>query len=536
MVLKQKLDREFQDRFELFARVIDKDLSNSSSTLQIHIKVLDANDNNPVFEKSFYIFDLFMPRESKITLGSVKATDMDLGKNGQVVYQIVSINKYHAQFMTVDKTSGLLELFVTDWCKFPSSHVRLNVSATDGGMEPLQDLAIVNINITKFNCYEPEIKIGDTSVKGVIKISPGIEANGFISFINVYDEDGDDVSCSVDSKYLNLLSVYKNIFKLILMIDAVNIYEDEIFFNILCFDNGKPSMNASKNFTIVFDSQNYNAPVFLSEDYNFYVQENNDTPVFIGSVRALDIDRGKNGEIEYFLLNENNILSVGKDSGDLFLLKSLDYEVNQLFEFLVIACDRGEPNLTSNVSVFVNVVNTNDRAPMFDRQISKMSVYENSPKHTFVGHLSIHNDDLKPFDEVFFVVDNESSTLFNKHFYLDNVTRSITTKLMIDRETISSFVFKISVYDAHTNVSISSTELFITILDVNDNVPIILKPDSTSAVLEISKFLPPASMVTQIVAVDHDSSMNGQILYLLNHTSKYSSMFSLNNQTGELYL
>ena len=52
--------------------------------------MLDRNDNNPVFERSTYIFEL--EENTELVELQVGATDIDIGSNMEITYSIVNSN------------------------------------------------------------------------------------------------------------------------------------------------------------------------------------------------------------------------------------------------------------------------------------------------------------------------------------------------------------------------------------------------------------------------------------------------------------
>lgn len=61
-------------------------------------------------------------------------------------------------------------------------------------------------------------------------------------------------------------------------------------------------------------------------------------------VSAIDSDCGVNAMVNYTLLDapsKNNPFYVKSISGEICIASDLDYEVKQVYEFLVIATDRG---------------------------------------------------------------------------------------------------------------------------------------------------------------------------------------------------
>ena len=61
-----------------------------STSLVVVIKVLDENDNDPVFTKSRYEQNITENLSGEVFVKEVEATDTDIGANGRVTYAILS--------------------------------------------------------------------------------------------------------------------------------------------------------------------------------------------------------------------------------------------------------------------------------------------------------------------------------------------------------------------------------------------------------------------------------------------------------------
>jgi len=100
--LAQNLDRETLDRHALTVLATDNGSPAATASTSVLITVLDDNDNDPRFEKDFYGFELLENLPSSTLVGSVSATDPDLGKNSLLRYAIVQANSSFA----VDPDTG----------------------------------------------------------------------------------------------------------------------------------------------------------------------------------------------------------------------------------------------------------------------------------------------------------------------------------------------------------------------------------------------------------------------------------------------
>ena len=77
----------------------------------------------------------------------------------------------------------------------------------------------------------------------------------------------------------------------------------------------------------------------------------------VGKVTATDADKGENADVTYSLLTEwgNEVFSLNPASGIFTLTSSLDYEKTEHYMFVVSGTGHGEPQLSSTVTVYINV-------------------------------------------------------------------------------------------------------------------------------------------------------------------------------------
>ena len=67
-----------------------------NSTATVNVKVIDKNDNEPVFTNLTYNFDVSENAKVKTKIGRVVAKDIDDGLNGEVGYSIIGGNTDNA--------------------------------------------------------------------------------------------------------------------------------------------------------------------------------------------------------------------------------------------------------------------------------------------------------------------------------------------------------------------------------------------------------------------------------------------------------
>lgn len=75
---------------------------------------------------------------------------------------------------------------------------------------------------------------------------------------------------------------------------------------------------------------------------------------------------------------------------------SLDREEQELYAVVVQAIDQGQPPLTGQAVVYVQVADVNDKSPYFVPAVPQGEIEEHSPANTPVAHLNLNS---KTFDD-----------------------------------------------------------------------------------------------------------------------------------------
>lgn len=83
------------------------------------------------------------------------------------------------------------------------------------------------------------------------------------------------------------------------------------------------------------------------------------------TVTATDCDSKENAEILYYSLSPDFSIT---SHGTIFPATKLDYErPNHLYEFIIMAVDKGEEPKTGTATVRIHISNVNDEAPEFSQ-------------------------------------------------------------------------------------------------------------------------------------------------------------------------
>ncbi|XP_031159013.2 protocadherin gamma-A12-like isoform X8 [Sander lucioperca] len=367
LVLDKELDREKEHDLNFLMIAVDGGNPQRSGTANIHVTVLDANDNAPVFEQAFYKGSL--PENSALdtVVVSVSATDADEGVNGDVTYEFSRISDRAKKVFSLNSKTG--EIKVIGQVDFESnSKYEMRIDAKDG--YGLSSDSKVLIEISDVNDNAPVVYMKSLMNPIAENVSPGTE----VGIINVQDRDSENngqVRCSIQQGVpFKLVPSIKNYYSLMTTGQLDRELVSDYNITITATDEGSPPLSSSKTVQLSVADINDNPPVFEEQSYSAYVTENNKPGSTLCSVTARDPDWRQNGTVIYSLLPGevngapvSSYLSVNGDTGVIHAVRSFDYEQFRSFKVHVMARDNGSPPLSSNVTVSVFISDVNDNSP-----------------------------------------------------------------------------------------------------------------------------------------------------------------------------
>ncbi|XP_024919204.1 protocadherin gamma-A12-like isoform X24 [Cynoglossus semilaevis] len=383
LVLDKELDREKQEEINLVLTALDGGSPPRSGTVVIHVTVLDANDNAPVFSQAVYKASL--PENSPVdtVVVTVSATDADEGVNGDVTYDFEHVTKEVKKIFSIDNKQGKIKVIgAVDY--ETTSAFEIRVKAKDG--LGLSSYAKVIVSISDVNDNPPVINLKSLTNAIPENTSPGTE----VGIINVQDADSDNnqkVRCSIQQNVpFKLVPSIKNYYSLVTTGQLDRELVSDYNITISATDEGSPPLSSSKTVHLSVADINDNPPVFEEQSYSAYVTENNKPGSTLCSVTARDPDWRQNGTVIYSLLpgevngaSVSSYLSVNGDTGVIHAVRSFDYEQFKNFKVNVMARDNGSPPLSSNVTVSVFISDVNDNSPQI--------LYPSSDRNSFMTEL-----------------------------------------------------------------------------------------------------------------------------------------------------
>nr|XP_061793148.1 protocadherin beta-15-like [Nerophis lumbriciformis] len=367
LIIEKELDREQEKELTIVLIATDGGAPQRSGTVVVHVTVLDANDNAPVFSQAIYKTTLPENSAPDTVVIKVSAADADEGVNSEVKYEFDHISDETNSVFKLDKETG--EVTVSGSIDYEEgSSYEMQITAKDG--LGLVSSCTLIIDVTDVNDNAPLIFI--KSLKNPIpeNTPTGTE----VGIINVQDRDSEQngqVRCSVQQNVpFKLVASIPNYYSLVTTGQLDRELVSDYNITISSTDEGSPPLSSTKNIHLSVADINDNPPVFEEESYSAYVSENNQVGSTLCSVSARDPDWRQNGSVIYSLLASeingspvSSYVSVNGDTGVIHAVRSFDYEHLRSFQVRVMARDNGSPPLSSNVSVSVFVSDVNDNLP-----------------------------------------------------------------------------------------------------------------------------------------------------------------------------
>uniref|UniRef100_A0A3Q3VQL5 Cadherin domain-containing protein n=1 Tax=Mola mola TaxID=94237 RepID=A0A3Q3VQL5_MOLML len=538
LVLEKELDREQKQDLTIVLVATDGGSPQRSGTAVIHVTVLDANDNAPVFSQAVYKASL--PENSPLDtlVVTVSATDPDEGPNGDITYNFDHVAQDYVSLFSLDPKTGAIRVIGSiDYETDNSFELRIRAKDVPG----LTSYCTVIIDVTDVNDNPPAISLKSLFNPIPENVSPGSQ----VGIINVQDRDSGtnrQVHCSIQQNVpFKLVPSIKNYYSLVTTGQLDRELVSEYNITITATDEGSPPLSSSKTVHLSVADINDNPPVFEEQSYSAYVSENNKPGSTLCSVTARDPDWRQNGTVIYSLLPGevngapvSSYLSVNGDTGVIHAVRSFDYEQLRSFKVQVMARDNGSPPLSSNVTVSVFISDVNDNSPqiLYPAPEGNSFMTELVPKAAHGGSLvskviAVDADSGQNAWLSYHIVKSSDPGLFTIGVH----SGEIRTQRDISESDSMKQNLIVAVKD-NGQPSLSATCSMY--LLISDNLILYPAPEGNSFMTElVPKAAHGGSLVSKVIAVDADSGQNAWLSYHIVKSSD-PGLFTIGVHSGEI--
>ncbi|XP_047739893.1 cadherin-23 [Hyalella azteca] len=551
------LDREEVSDFFVTVEVRDDNGHGNRNTVGVHVIIVDVNDNAPVFSERGY--------EAKIDENSpdfsvplvVVARDADANGtvNHEVRYSLVGGDPQ--QNFTLDAVRGELRPSgPLDYERLkPEGSLRffnLTVKATDLGTPPLSSLCQVVVYVGDVNDHSPEFG-EDAYYMAVHEDTPG---GTTVIHVHAHDGDGSALYSKVvyrlqhgaEDKFVidaetGAILVARGA---VLDPDRTQPRTTEYLLEVVALDGG---IGEAQRQTVTFVNisivdVNNKPPVFIDPG-TVRVRESVTPGNFIAKVAAFDVD--DDAELRYALdtagsearneegavvkpseYNYAEAFDIGETDGVIRLVRALDREKVETIRLLVLCEDLNTQQGSRSTSTTLTIIveDTNDNDPQFRRPLYGRSVAENAKVGMTI--LTVVADDVDKNRTIIYSLEGGQNVTGLVH--LDPETGEVVVKSRIDREAFQWLNFSVVAADSGVPQRTQHVDVFLQIVDENDNVPYFVNPPSR---VVVSEDAPPGTVILELLAADADEGDYSRITYLLDPKSS-QGMFKMDPDNGQL--
>ncbi|XP_015244083.1 PREDICTED: protocadherin-19 isoform X7 [Cyprinodon variegatus] len=396
LVVQKSLDRETQSHYSYEISAEDGGDPPKIGAVQLNIKVIDSNDNNPVFDEPVYTVNVMENSPVNTLVIDLNATDPDEGTNGEVVYSFNSyVTEKTREAFKIDPRTGIIT--VNGVLDYETTQIyEIDVQAKDLGPNSIPAHCKVTVNVMDTNDNPPVISLLSLNTE-MVEVSENAQRGYVIALVRVSDKDSGangKVKCTLQGNVPFKLQEYES-FSTILVDGRLDREQKDTFnLTIQAEDSGIPQLRATKSLVVKVTDENDNPPHFLKPHYQEMVMENNLPGSCLLAVSAVDPDLGMNGTVSYSIvpgeikhMDVNTYVSINP-SGRIYSMRSFDHEYTRTFDFKVLARDNGNPSLSSNATVRIVVLDVNDNTPVMTNPPLVNGTAEVSiPRNAGVGYM-----------------------------------------------------------------------------------------------------------------------------------------------------
>nr|XP_055064633.1 protocadherin gamma-C5-like [Misgurnus anguillicaudatus] len=193
LITETFLDREVYSEYNVEIEATDSGVPPLKSVATVNVKVLDVNDNPPLFSQSSYNIYVKENNQAGVSLFSVTATDIDQDKNAIVTYSIRDLNSNHvpaSSYFYINSENGT----IYSMSSFDYEKVKLFsvvVQAKDHGSPSLSSNATVHVFILDHNDNAPAV-IYPSTVTGSVshqRMPRSAKAGHLVTKVTAVDAD-----------------------------------------------------------------------------------------------------------------------------------------------------------------------------------------------------------------------------------------------------------------------------------------------------------------------------------------------------------
>uniref|UniRef100_A0A3B4BDB7 Cadherin domain-containing protein n=1 Tax=Periophthalmus magnuspinnatus TaxID=409849 RepID=A0A3B4BDB7_9GOBI len=493
----------------------------------VEVEVLDINDNSPHFSRAIVPIEISESASVGTRMPLDGAVDPDVGDNALHTYSLAPNNFFKIEVRTRTDGAKYAELVVMrELDRESQSGYQLLLTASDNGVPPKSGSTLLKISISDSNDNSPAFD-EQAYVLNLLENSP---LGTLIIDLNATDPDEGtngkivySFSSHVSPKILETFKINPETghITLIKKVDYENTASYEL--DVQAQDMGPNSIPGLCKIVVKVADVNDNKPeininlMTPGKEEVAYISEGAPVDTFIALVRVDDSDAGLNGEVVCRLHGHGHFrLQKTYEKNYMILTNvSLDREKRSEYSLTVIAEDRGSPSLSTIKHFTVQVLDENDNPPHFEKNRYEVFKSENNSPGAYLMTVVASDPDLGTNGQVTYSVIDVliQGSPISTYVTIDPSNGAIYALRSFDHEDVSRIAFTVQAKDGGNPPLSTNTTVLLTVLDENDNAPVILSPAlrNHTAELAVWRYASPGQLVTAMKVSDRDAGANGEL-------------------------
>ncbi|XP_049666504.1 protocadherin-15 isoform X2 [Accipiter gentilis] len=492
-----------------------------SSITTVYIEVLPPNNQSPPrFPQLMYSLEV----SEAMRIGAVLLNLQAFDREGDPIRYLIQ-NGDPQQVFNLSQSSGLLALGKPLDRESTDRYI-LIVTASDGRPDGTST-ATVNIVVTDVNDNGP---VFDMFLPKNLSVQEE-EANAFVGQVRATDPDA-GVNGQVHYSLANFNNLFRitsngSIYTAVKLNREVRDYYELI---VEATDGAMDPRHSTLTLAIKVLDIDDNSPVFTNASYTVCVPENLPPGTVFLQIEAKDVDLGS--DVNYRIRTQEALqyFALNKYTGELSLLKSLDYEsfsdTEATFTFLVEAFDSKGTMPPGLATVTVRVKDMNDYSPVFSKKLYRGMVAPDAVKGTVITTVSAEDQDPPgtPASRVRYKVDVVQFPYSASIFDVDENSGRVVTRVNLNEEPSTVFKLVVIAYDDGDPVKFNTTTVEIAVLQPSV-IPRFTQDEYRPP--PVSESAPKGTVVTVVTA----AALNQTIVYSIVSGNE-EDVFAINNRTG----
>ncbi|XP_035386237.1 protocadherin-18a isoform X2 [Electrophorus electricus] len=552
IAIKSRLDREKLCEKNLNCSIEFDVLTLPTEHLQlfhVEVEILDINDNAPQFSRSVIPIEISETAAVGTRIPLDSASDPDVGENSLDSYSLTPSEFFKIDVLTRTNGAKYAELVVLkELDREMRASYELQLTASDRGVPPKFGTTLLKISVADSNDNNPVfekpsyvISLPENSPMGTLLLDlnatdPDEGTNGKIVYSfssHVSPKVTETFKINQDNGQLSLLRKVD--------FEAAESYD----IDVQAQDMGPNAMPAHCKVIVKVVDVNDNRPeisvtlMSTAGEEVAAVSEGAAPDTFVALVSVDDADTGANGEVVCRLHGQGDFRLQKTHERNFMILTngSLDREQRAEYTLTVVAEDRGSPSLSAARHILVRVLDENDNAPRFDRSAYEIFKAENNSPGAYLGAVQASDLDQGPNGQLSYsVVESQvQGSSVSTYVTVDPSSGALYALRSFDREDVPRVSFLVQARDSGSPALSSTVSVTMTVLDVNDNRPVILAPPlwNHTADVPVSRYTEAGELVTVVRATDRDTGANGELVCSLVGGNE-AGYFSMDGRTCEI--